>query len=167
VAAGPRATAPPDEPAAGDAPLGGDLAELFADATEEQDVEVDDVGLPSPAAALDLDLSPASIDDASLDDEIGWSGRETALSPTIEATAVRALTDSGTVEGVDLHTLAQRAIDDEQISQTLRDALTLLESDYESELTASQVIDRAKLQQALDEGAEDELARTGTDRHRR
>jgi Tfp pilus assembly protein FimV len=158
-----EATAPQEEvPETTETPAG-DLAALFGG---DVDVPAIDIGLPSQETAVDLDLTAAGTD-AAVDDELAWSGAETALSPTLEATAVRSLSDSGTVEQLDLHALAHRAIDDAQISQTLKDALTLLESDYETELTASQVIDRAKLEQDLEEDTEDELARTGTGRHRR
>ena len=56
----------------------------------------------------------------------------TALSPTI-----------------DLRTLAASTTRDEQQTQTLLDALTLLERDYEEELTASQVLDTSAVREAL------------------
>jgi hypothetical protein len=161
----PAAPAPAPAPAVTPAPAlvedaSSDLAELFADHGGATDHAI--VGLSASADALDLDLSAAA-PDVTVDQDIGWLGDETALSPTQELAAGNA----ETVEHIDLQTLSERATDDAQISQTLRDALNLLESDYEDELTASQVIDRAKLQQVLDENGEDTLVRTGTDRHRR
>jgi hypothetical protein len=53
---------------------------------------------------------------------------------------------------VDLRTLATSATKDQQQAQTLLEALTLLERDYEEELTASQVLDMSAVRDAL--GAE-------------
>ncbi|MDP2324769.1 MAG: LysM peptidoglycan-binding domain-containing protein, partial [Gammaproteobacteria bacterium] len=64
---------------------------------------------------------------------------------------VRSTSDSGTV---DIHALAESATKDQQQAQTLLEALTLLERDYEQELTASQVLDMSAVRKALDESAE-------------
>ncbi|MBL8201801.1 MAG: LysM peptidoglycan-binding domain-containing protein [Chromatiales bacterium] len=61
--------------------------------------------------------------------------------PNLEATA-----QSPTV---DLRTLAAAATRDQQQAQTLLEALTLLERDYEEELTASQVLDMSAMREAL------------------
>jgi len=61
--------------------------------------------------------------------------------PNLEATA-----QSPTV---DLRTLATSATKDQQQAQTLLEALTLLERDYEEELTASQVLDMSAVRDAL------------------
>ena len=50
---------------------------------------------------------------------------------------------------VDLRTLATSATGDQQQAQTLLEALTLLERDYEEELTASQVLDMSAVRDAL------------------
>ncbi|MEO8444516.1 MAG: LysM peptidoglycan-binding domain-containing protein [Gammaproteobacteria bacterium] len=50
---------------------------------------------------------------------------------------------------VDLHALAAAASADQQQAQTLLEALTLLERDYEEELTASQVLDMSAVRKAL------------------
>lgn len=50
---------------------------------------------------------------------------------------------------VDLRTLAASATRDQQQAQTLLEALTLLERDYEEELTASQVLDMSAVRNAL------------------
>jgi len=50
---------------------------------------------------------------------------------------------------VDLRTLAASATKDQQQAQTLLEALTLLERDYEEELTASQVLDMSAMRAAL------------------
>jgi hypothetical protein len=57
-----------------------------------------------------------------------------------------ATSQSGTV---DIHALAASATKDQQQAQTLLEALTLLERDYEEELTASQVLDMSAVRQAL------------------
>lgn len=143
-----------------------DLASLF-------DQEPD---LPLPAHAtddgaavadLDLDLSAAAADDTP-DEDISWIGDETALTPTTHAAALPDTGRSDTVEQIDLQTLAQQVSDDPAISQTLKEALALLESDYEEEMTASQLLDQHKLESLLDEDdLEDTLVRTGTDFPRR
>jgi len=56
--------------------------------------------------------------------------------------------DSGTV---DIHALASAASKDEQQAQTLLEALTLLERDYEEELTASQVLDMSAVRKMMTE----------------
>lgn len=137
-----------------------DLASLFS----EPDLPLFEAAvdaLPS-AEDLDLDLSAAS-SDATVDQDIGWLGDDTSLTTVPQPVIDTAGNTAETVENMDLQTLSQRAGDD-AISQTLRDALNLLESDYEDELTASQVVDRKKLNRLLDEGnVEDTMVRTGTD----
>ena len=49
----------------------------------------------------------------------------------------------------DLRDLAAAATKDDQQAQTLLEALTLLERDYEEELTASQVLDMSAMRAAL------------------
>ncbi len=52
---------------------------------------------------------------------------------------------------LDLHTLAAAAGEGESTVRTLLDALTMLEKDYEEELTASQLLDTAAVRQVLAE----------------
>jgi hypothetical protein len=138
-----------------------DLTELFEGIDgDESLMEQTGPVVRTDGAALDLDLSGSS-SDATVDQEVAWVRDEAALGPSQEFD-IGASIGSGTGQ-IDLHSLTQRATDDAEISRTLEDALNLLESDYEDEFTASQAIDRAKLQQALDEDA---LARTGTGRRR-
>jgi hypothetical protein len=63
-----------------------------------------------------------------------------------DPTDAEATSQSGTV---DIHALAASATRDQQQAQTLLEALTLLERDYEEELTASQVLDMSAVRQAL------------------
>jgi hypothetical protein len=137
-----------------------DLASLFS----EPDLPLFEAAvdaLPS-AEDLDLDLSAAS-SDATVDQDISWLGDDTSLTTIPKPVIDAAGNTAETVENMDLQTLSQRAGDD-AISQTLKDALNLLESDYEDELTASQVVDRKQLNRLLDEsGIEDTMVRTGTD----
>ncbi len=63
-----------------------------------------------------------------------------------DPTDAEATSQSGTV---DIHALAASATKDQQQAQTLLEALTLLERDYEEELTASQVLDMSAVRQAL------------------
>lgn len=125
--------------------------------------DVADVGaedLPD-VADLDLDLSAAT-PDGPIDEDIGWLGDDTSISPTEDMPRLGG-TDAGTIEHIDLQTLSQRAVDDDEVSRTLRDALDLLENDYEANLTASQVIDQSKLNRILADEDDDTLIRTGTD----
>lgn len=64
---------------------------------------------------------------------------------------ISSTSDSGTV---DIHALAKSATRDQRQAQTLLEALTLLERDYEEELIASQVMDMSAVRKALDESAE-------------
>ena len=119
--------------------------------------------MAAATAELDLDLSAAGTG-GTPDQDIGWIGDETALTPTAVSAGLPDSGKSDTVEQLDLQTLSRHLDDDPAISQTLRDALDLLESDYEDELTASQVVGRDTLQRILDDGdADDTLIRTGTD----
>lgn len=111
--------------------------------------------------ALDLDLTGAVTDEEQAAD-IAWVGDETRLAQTQKAVATDDTVEENTAEQLDLQALASSADTDEKLSRTLMEALTLLERDYEDELTASQVLDLNKLR---DDAAEDDgttLARTGT-----
>ncbi len=148
-------------PALADSGFDSDLANLFEDESGQSGTHETDVSTLPSAENLDLDLSAAAVDVA-VDQGIGWIGDETAMTPTEQASTLR---ESGgeSVEELDLQTLSQKATGETQISQTFKDALTLLESDYENELTASQVIDHSKLKQILEDEGNDSLVRTGTD----
>ncbi|MCK6371078.1 MAG: hypothetical protein L6Q83_07075, partial [Gammaproteobacteria bacterium] len=120
-------------------------------------------GAPDPQEmSLDLDLSAAAAE-VEVDANIGWVEDldETSLTATDRADGLQG-SAGDTVEQTNLRDLSQQAIDEQMVSDTLKEALELLESDYEDELTASQMIDRAKLGEILDED-EDTLIRTGTD----
>jgi hypothetical protein len=151
---------------AGTAELQSELAQLFG---AEPDVPLfeapgRDASAQSGEPNLDLDLSSAA-SVTPVDQDIGWIDdmEVTALTPTDKAGALRG-SGGDTVEQFDLQTLSQKATDDQLVSDTLKEALELLENDYEDELTASQVVDRAKLGQFLDDSdEEDTLVRTGTD----
>jgi hypothetical protein len=150
-----RGAAPAGDPAT-------DLSRLFHEPTPTATVADDLVAALPAEPELDLDLSAAT-PDVTIDQEIAWLGDDTALTPTQE---MNPLAGSGgdTVEQVDLQTLSQLATSDQQVSQTLKEALNLLENDYEDELTASQVVDKRKLEEILDDDADDDtLVRTGTD----
>lgn len=139
-----------------------DLASLFS----EPDLPLFEAAVDALPSAedldLDLDLSAAS-SDATVDQDIGWLGDDTSLTTVPQPVIDAAGNTAEIVENMDLQTLSQH-VGDDAISQTLRDALNLLESDYEDELTASQVVDRKKLNRLLDESdVEDTMVRTGTD----
>jgi FimV-like protein len=97
------------------------------------------------------------IGDLPEDEDDGTAAQTTDLArPTTASTS-----DSGKV---DIHSLASAASKDEQQAQTLLEALTLLERDYEEELTASQVLDMSAVRKMMTEADEpkqdrDELPR--------
>jgi len=84
--------------------------------------------------------------------EFGQSGAvmdQTLESPTAELGALPADTDA--TADLDLQGLADSQGDETRLSDTLQEALTLLEKDFENELTASQIIDQSAIKQALEE----------------
>jgi hypothetical protein len=114
---------------------------------------------------LDLDLSTASaITD--VDQDITDSDAEDlALSPYSTATAesVSASGNDTADHLLDLNAMAQMAPEDARLADTLREALELLESDYEDELSSSQRLDTTRLAQDIEQNGT-ALSRTGTDR---
>ncbi|MEO7386230.1 MAG: LysM peptidoglycan-binding domain-containing protein [Gammaproteobacteria bacterium] len=76
------------------------------------------------------------------------TGEEAALPTTVEQPRPN-LEFTAQSPTVDLRTLATSATKDQQQAQTLLEALTLLERDYEEELTASQVLDMSAVRDAL------------------
>jgi hypothetical protein len=151
---------PAANPAASPSPeLDTDLASLFDD---EHGLSLPDTFGPAAVhdnAGLDLDLT-GGVADADVTAESGWGGGNSQLAPTQRA-AKPAVPLDDTAEQLDLQALASSADGDEKLSQTLMEALTLLERDYEEELTASQVADLNKLRNSSP-GDEDPIARTGT-----
>ena len=157
-----RAVASTAPESARDTGLDNELSSLFGNESDLQSFGGQDSGMLPSDEELDLDLSAAT-PDVIVDEDIGWLGDETALTPTQKSGAL-AGSSGDTVEHVDLQTLSHKAIDDAQLSQTLKDALNLLESDYEDELTSSQVVGRTKPEDYVDDaGQDDTLIRTGTD----
>jgi hypothetical protein len=159
------ALAPKGHPPAQAASLDADLARLFDDDGLSSAASFDPTDVSPVAAsadqALDLDLTGAMTDDEQAAD-IAWVGDETRLAQTQKALATDDTMEENTAEQLDLQALASSADTDEKLSQTLMEALTLLERDYEDELTASQVLDLNKLR---DDAAHDDdttLAHTGT-----
>ena len=140
--------------------LDSDLSRLFGDEPDAQETGTDTDDPPTDE--LDLDLSAAAAE-ATVDQEFSWMSDETALTPTQQVGAVAAA-DGETVEQLDLQTLAQHADSgNRNVSATLEEALNLLESDYEDQFTASQVLDRKRVERLLNEDSEETLIRTGTD----
>lgn len=97
---------------------------------------LDDFGF-APGDPVDFLVGDVSEDH---DDTLGAQTKDLAR-PDMGSTS-----DSGTV---DIHALASASNKDEQQAQTLLEALTLLERDYEEELTASQVLDMSAVRKAL------------------
>jgi hypothetical protein len=162
-AAQPRTAVAPAQGAAELEPTS-ELASLFGEEPDVRLFDGDTGAVSADDTSLDLDLTAAA-SEVHVDQDIGWLDDvdETALTPTDKADALHG-SGGDTVEQLDLNTMSQRALDEGQISDTLKEALELLEHDYEDELTASQVVDRAKLDEIVDASdQEDTLVRTGTD----
>jgi Tfp pilus assembly protein FimV len=146
-----------------------DLASLFGVEPDINLFEGENSGLTGQSATpdldLDLDLSAAAVG-TEVDEDIGWldNNDETALTPTDRAERLRGSGGDTVEQQMDLNTMSNKAIEDAELSATLKEALDLLESDYEDELTASRVIDRSKLPGfSNQDDEEDTLIRTGTD----
>jgi hypothetical protein len=146
------------KPAAGSMDLDTELDQLFADehslAFPETLDEADDIG------DLDLDLTNALSDTPT-----GIAAEQQARGaepPSRRASDALVTPVEDTAEHLDLQSLATSAEGDEKLSQTLMEALTLLERDYEDELTASQVVDLNALRQSVADEDDDTAARTGT-----
>lgn len=78
------------------------------------------------------------------------SGEGTLNAPTVDQPRP-GFEPSAEAPTLDLHALAVAAGGGESTARTLLDALTMLEKDYEEELTASQLLDTAAARQALAE----------------
>ncbi|MEQ1800568.1 MAG: LysM peptidoglycan-binding domain-containing protein [Gammaproteobacteria bacterium] len=104
--------------------------------------EADDFAPPEAGNDVDFLVGEATGEEATLRADTVDQPR-----PDLSATA-----QSPTV---DLRTLASSATSDQQQAQTLLEALTLLERDYEEELTASQVLDMSAVRDALGHDADE------------
>jgi phage tail protein X len=137
---------------------------------------------------LDLDLSAADALITAVDQDIGHATDEPFAPTATDLDDALALPEDDlidanlhleqptiispdrpgddTIEQMDLNTMSQRALDDAHLAETLQEALNLLESDYEEEMTGNRRVDRAMLEKRAGDEADDEddtLARTGTD----
>jgi len=110
-----------------------DAVSVFSEPTVEMP-EWEDEQIIDPALDPEIDL-PAECDEELLLDE-------TAQMP-----------DAASLEG-DLNALAS---DEEELSDTLQEAMSLLEGDFDDEFTASQVIERAKAARTLEETETEEI----------
>jgi hypothetical protein len=124
-----------------------DLADIFAeDLLSEQDGSSTATGHTLYEQTEEMPLGAPDTDDhAGLDHE-----------DTVLAAVEQSSPDATATKEIDLQALAETAHDDEKLSETLMEALTLLERDYEHELTASQMIDREQLDKALHDKEVDE-----------
>ena len=133
----------------GDDTVEPELAELFADDLADLPAEPD---LPEEVFAEAAGEPVSSLAPTAEMPQFDQSGEvydPTADGPTAEMGAL-ADTSEETVD-VDLSGLADTQGDETQLSATLQEALSLLESDFENELTASQIIDQSAIRRALDE----------------
>ena len=129
-----------------------ELAELFADDLADLADLSAETDLPEEVFADAGDLDVNSLAPTAEMPEFGQSGAvmdQTLESPTAELGALPADTDA--TADLDLQGLADSQGDETRLSDTLQEALTLLEKDFENELTASQIIDQSAIKQALEE----------------
>ncbi len=137
---------------------GEDSAEPVGDVALTELFDDDLAGLPSePDLPAEVFMSAGETDDSAR--ELGPTAElphfhDAATGDTDDTAELAELEDESlNTAGMTLEQLAERGLssEDTRLSQTLRDALSLLERDYEDELTASQIIDRDALQNALDQ----------------
>jgi len=108
-------------------------------------------GEPRPSA-LPADIQPGSAVDFLVGEPPGADDTRSLETVEQPRPGANATSLSPTV---DLKSLAASASKDEQQAQTLLEALTLLERDYEEELTASQVLDMSMVREALGKDADE------------
>ena len=65
--------------------------------------------------------------------------------------------DESQTEELDLQGLGDDSDDDAHLSDTLQEALSLLERDFSEELTASQIVDQSALKRAIAEREGDDV----------
>ncbi len=142
-----------------------DAAEPFAPSADDSAhvlAELFDDGLGDLPAETDLPEEVFIADDGDMPNELAptaelphFNSRAEAqpdmeLDPTAEMGALDSEEDDAAATAA----MDELSPDDTRLSETLREALSLLESDYQSEMTASQIIDQEALSSALEqEGA--------------
>ncbi len=135
-----------------------DMAELFADDLSDLPGEPD---LPVEVfAGMDADPDASALAPtadmprfADADDELDDA---TLGAPNVGLEGL--ITDGDATEGMELQGLSEDYVDDSQLPDTLQQALSLLERDFNEELTASQIIDQDALKKVIaekDEADED------------
>jgi hypothetical protein len=146
-----------------------ELEELFnvPPGTPRRDAYGDATAIEHPARApaypAPVDIGAANPDDVTA----AVPARTTAETITVEQPrpATAGLLDddrpdhTGNTATIDLHALAQGNDAAGPQARTLMEALSLLERDYEQELTASQVLDRDAVRMALGDEALENTAR--------
>ena len=95
-----------------------------------------------------------------LDQTNADSNQQDKLAPTDSTTSTLQI-PSNDAEGlstaeINLQELIKGAAEDESLSQTLHEALSLLERDYEDEFTASQILERREIEKALQDEEDDD-----------
>jgi hypothetical protein len=100
-----------------------------------------------PTAEVDLNLMQAFTEELEqVDPELfGGSAQIDGAAETTEAEQIT----SHAAEETSLDALPKSSEEDDILSETLYDALTLLEHDYEDEFTASQILERSAIKKAL------------------
>ncbi len=131
-----------------------ELAELFADDLADLSAEPD---LPGEIFA---DAGEDDVNSLAPTAEMPkFSHAGSVLDPTLESTTpeLGALpTDTGEIADLDMQGFADTQGDETKLSDTLQEALSLLEQDFENELTASQIIDQSAIKRALEDGPQED-----------
>lgn len=109
-------------------------------------------GVDDPVGEVEPLLRDAFAEDADLlADEPATEAREVALDDPLE----QALMDDATVES-EFADLPGSDAEEDKLSATLTEALTLLEREFEEEFTASQILERSSLEKQLEEDLDSE-----------
>jgi hypothetical protein len=131
-----------------------ELAELFADDLADLSAEPD---LPGEIFA---DAGEDDVNSLAPTAEMPkFSQAGSVLDPTLESTTpeLGALpTDTGEIADLDMQGFADTQGDETKLSDTLQEALSLLEQDFVNELTASQIIDQSAIKRALEDGPQED-----------
>lgn len=130
-----------------------ELAELFADGLADLPDEPDlpDEVFGDVAGEPDSNLAPTA-------EMPQFDQSSTIIDPGVDdgpTQEMGALNDPDQTVDAELQGLAETQGDETKLSATLQEALSLLEQDFENELTASQIIDQSAIKQALDNDEEE------------
>jgi hypothetical protein len=124
--------------------------DLLLDETAEMPVDPDDALDPSLMNALDNTLEHIDADEM-------FATASNLVDDFLDESPTSKISGEPTLENA----LEALPSDDEDgLSETLQEALSLLEHDYEDEFTASQILERSELHRGLDAAASEDKENT-------